>query len=81
MVDRKAELWEITDIGRARCFWCQGSEDYVTYHDTEWGVPVHDDRLLFEYLTLEGAQAGETKNGSIIMFYRAILDHYFEQAW
>jgi DNA-3-methyladenine glycosylase I len=32
--------------------------DYVEYHDTEWGVPVHDDRLLFEFLTLEGAQAG-----------------------
>jgi DNA-3-methyladenine glycosylase I len=32
--------------------------DYVAYHDTEWGVPVHDDRLLFEFLILEGAQAG-----------------------
>src|SRR3954466_7924948 len=32
--------------------------DYVAYHDTEWGVAVHDDRLLFELLTLEGAQAG-----------------------
>jgi DNA-3-methyladenine glycosylase I len=32
--------------------------DYVAYHDMEWGVPVHDDRLLFEFLTLEGAQAG-----------------------
>ena len=31
---------------------------YVQYHDTEWGVPVHDDRLLFEFLILEGAQAG-----------------------
>ena len=30
----------------------------IAYHDTEWGVPVHDDRLLFEFLTLEGAQAG-----------------------
>ena len=33
-------------------------EDYVRYHDLEWGVPVYDDRLLFEFITLEGAQAG-----------------------
>lgn len=41
----------------SRCRWAQG-EQYVEYHDREWGVPVHDDQLLFEYLTLEGAQAG-----------------------
>ena len=41
----------------ARCPW-PTNEISVRYHDTEWGVPVHDDRLLFEYLTLEGAQAG-----------------------
>src|SRR5215475_4945623 len=40
-----------------RCPWAK-SDLYVLYHDTEWGVPVHDDRLLFEFLTLEGAQAG-----------------------
>ena len=40
-----------------RCPWAQG-EQYVAYHDLEWGVPVHDDRLLFEMLILEGAQAG-----------------------
>ena len=40
-----------------RCPWTK-SEPYVLYHDTEWGVPVHDDRLLFEFLVLEGAQAG-----------------------
>ena len=40
-----------------RCPWAKGDE-YVDYHDTEWGVPVHDDRLLFEFLILEGAQAG-----------------------
>src|SRR5205085_7967389 len=40
-----------------RCPWAK-SELYVQYHDTEWGVPVHDDRLLFEFLILEGAQAG-----------------------
>ncbi|RDJ31613.1 MAG: DNA-3-methyladenine glycosylase I [Crenarchaeota archaeon] len=40
-----------------RCKWAE-SEPNVTYHDTEWGVPVHDDRKLFEILILEGAQAG-----------------------
>lgn len=42
-----------------RCPWVDlGKPDYVDYHDREWGVPVHDDRLLFEFLTLEAAQAG-----------------------
>jgi DNA-3-methyladenine glycosylase I len=40
-----------------RCPWAKGDE-YIAYHDDEWGVPVHDDRLLFEFLVLEGAQAG-----------------------
>ncbi len=40
-----------------RCPWATG-EEYTQYHDLEWGVPVHDDRLLFEFLILEGAQAG-----------------------
>ena len=42
-----------------RCPWVDLRKPlYVAYHDTEWGVPVHDDRLMFEYLVLEGAQAG-----------------------
>lgn len=41
-----------------RCPWCEGSELYEQYHDDEWGVPVYDDRELFELLNLEGAQAG-----------------------
>ena len=42
-----------------RCPWVDLSKpDYVEYHDKEWGVPVHDDKLIFEFLTLEGAQAG-----------------------
>lgn len=41
-----------------RCFWCGEDPLYVAYHDNEWGVPVHDDRMLFEMLVLEGAQAG-----------------------
>lgn len=43
---------------RARCAWCTGDALYIDYHDREWGVPSHDDRLLFEMLILEGAQAG-----------------------
>jgi DNA-3-methyladenine glycosylase I len=42
-----------------RCQWCAaGNALYVEYHDREWGVPLHDDRALFEFLILEGAQAG-----------------------
>lgn len=41
-----------------RCTWCGSDPLYVAYHDEDWGVPVHDDRMLFEMLILEGAQAG-----------------------
>ncbi len=41
-----------------RCKWAQSNALFIPYHDEEWGVPVHDDRLLFEMLNLEGAQAG-----------------------
>ena len=44
--------------GRARCFWCGTAEDYVAYHDREWGFPVTDDRRLFEKVCLEGFQSG-----------------------
>ena len=44
--------------GKLRCAWCTADPLYIAYHDTEWGVPVHDDRQLFEMLCLEGAQAG-----------------------
>jgi len=43
---------------KKRCQWCTGSEIYQSYHDDEWGVPLHDDNQLFEFLILEGAQAG-----------------------
>lgn len=43
---------------RRRCAWAGDSALYQAYHDTEWGVPLHDDRALFEFLILEGAQAG-----------------------
>ena len=41
-----------------RCPWCLKFDEYIQYHDNEWGVPVHDDRVHFEFLLLEGAQAG-----------------------
>lgn len=45
--------------GRRRCGWAEGTfPDYVRYHDEEWGVPVRDDRMQFEFLVLESAQAG-----------------------
>ena len=44
--------------GQHRCWWGAGSPDYAAYHDREWGVPLHEERALFEFLVLEGAQAG-----------------------
>jgi len=41
-----------------RCEWCGNDPLYIKYHDEEWGKPVHDDRIMFEFLILEGAQAG-----------------------
>jgi len=43
---------------RVRCAWCLKFDQYVEYHDKEWGVPVHDDSVHYEFLILEGAQAG-----------------------
>ena len=43
---------------RPRCGWATSDQAYIAYHDREWGVPLHDDRALFELLSLEGAQAG-----------------------
>jgi DNA-3-methyladenine glycosylase I len=62
---------------KTRCQWAGTDPLYVAYHDLEWGVPVHDDRLLFEFLVLEGAQAG--LSWSTILkkrdAYRAAFDH------
>lgn len=44
--------------GKVRCGWCLSDPIYVKYHDEEWGAPVHDDKLLFEFLVLESFQAG-----------------------
>jgi DNA-3-methyladenine glycosylase I len=54
---QKEEAME-SDAQQIRCAWPGSDPLYLDYHDREWGVPVHDDRLLFEFLTLEGAQAG-----------------------
>src|ERR1700761_1997168 len=45
-------------MNKTRCVWAEGNELMADYHDTQWGVPVHTDRILFEMLNLEGAQAG-----------------------
>jgi DNA-3-methyladenine glycosylase I len=56
--ERIAEgLWRGPD-DRVRCGWCRSDPGYIEYHDTEWGVPVHDDRALFEKICLEGFQSG-----------------------
>ncbi len=63
---------------KIRCEWAQGNELEKAYHDEEWGKPVHDDRLWFEFLTLEGAQAG--LSWSTILNkrkgYQAAFDHF-----
>src|SRR6476646_2977764 len=65
-----------------RCPWVDLSKpDYIEDHDTEWGVPLHDDRRLFEFLTLEAAQAGlswytvlrKREN------YRLAFDHFYSE--
>ena len=48
----------VAEKERVRCEWPKSDPLYVSYHDREWGVPVYDDRRLFEFLVLEGAQAG-----------------------
>ncbi|ATH08897.1 3-methyladenine DNA glycosylase [Halobacteriovorax marinus] len=44
--------------GKKRCKWCIATPEYMSYHDTEWGFPVHDDQRLFEKICLEGFQSG-----------------------
>src|SRR3990167_9043848 len=53
-VSKPAEIVEI----KTRCAWVNDDPLYINYHDCEWGVPIYDDRLLFEFLILEGMQAG-----------------------
>ena len=58
MAEGSAEEAADAGGGIVRCGWSGSQPDYVRYHDEEWGVPVHDDRKHFEFLILEGAQAG-----------------------
>lgn len=64
-----------------RCAWAK-TELSVAYHDTEWGVPQHDDRVLFEFLILEGAQAGLSWETILNKrsHYRKAFDHFDAQA-
>ncbi len=55
---KKVKLQDAIPDGRMRCPWCESKSLDRQYHDTEWGVPIHNDRDLLELLTLEGAQAG-----------------------
>jgi len=50
------KAWKVDD--KVRCPWCESNALQMAYHDREWGVPVHDDGRFFEFLILEGAQAG-----------------------
>lgn len=61
-----------------RCPWCEGFDLYRNYHDTEWGVPLRDDRALFELLMLEGAQAGLSWSTVLKKreSYRVAFDHF-----
>jgi DNA-3-methyladenine glycosylase I len=66
------------DVQPVRCHWASGSDLAIRYHDEEWGVPVHDDRTLFEFLIIEGAQAGLSWNTILNKRenYRAAFDQF-----
>src|SRR5436309_10006876 len=66
-----------TEAKTRRCAWA-GNELSIRYHDEEWGVPVHDDRTLFEFLILEGAQAGLSWNTILQKreHYRKVFDNF-----
>src|SRR5438445_3204047 len=67
----------ITPRMKKRCHWAT-NERSIRYHDEEWGVPVHDDRTLFEFLILEGAQAGLSWDTVLKKreHYRAVFDNF-----
>lgn len=69
------------EAGGERCPWCGSDPLYMRYHDLEWGVPIHDDRTLFEFLTLEGAQAGLSWITILRKRerYRAVFDNFEPQ--
>ena len=63
---------------RVRCEWCLGHPLMIEYHDTEWGVPVHDDRRIFEFMVLDAAQAGLSWRTVLLKRenYRAAFDNF-----
>jgi len=65
-------------IAEMRCVWAGNSDPYLSYHDKEWGVPLHDERALFEFLVLEGAQAGLSWITILKKreAYRQLFDHF-----
>jgi DNA-3-methyladenine glycosylase I len=69
------------NVQPVRCPWASGNELAIRYHDEEWGVPAHDDRTLFEFLILEGAQAGLSWNTILNKRenYRAAFDQFDPQ--
>lgn len=68
----------LTPNTKSRCPWGESGELMRTYHDTEWGVPLHDDRALFEFLVLESAQAGLSWQTILSKRdrYRSVFDHF-----
>jgi DNA-3-methyladenine glycosylase I len=74
----QAQSKKVLSENAIRCAWAARDSVLLAYHDQEWGVPVHDDRALFEFLVLEGAQAG--LSWSTILnkrpAYRAAFDHF-----
>jgi DNA-3-methyladenine glycosylase I len=77
---RRVEVSSVSASNRGqlqRCGWADAGV-HLDYHDREWGVPVHDDRVLFEYLILEGAQAGLSWTTILRKrdHYRAAFDHF-----
>jgi DNA-3-methyladenine glycosylase I len=71
------EVRMIRETEKRRCSWA-GNELSIRYHDEEWGVPVHDDRALFEFLILEGAQAGLSWNTILQkrQHYRKVFNNF-----
>ena len=57
-MSKRFYTFESMEETKSRCGWCLNFDQYIQYHDEEWGVPVHNDRTHFEFLILEGAQAG-----------------------
>ncbi len=58
MMSNEFPTSRLTEDNKTRCGWCLKFDEYVRYHDEEWGMPVHNDQVHFEFLILEGAQAG-----------------------